>query len=146
MKVADMMRTMLLLVLLGLLVACSKQDEPPAVPATNPKDVADSLTGADLFAVACQACHSIALEAPHRVGPNLYGIFDQPAASRAGFNYSPALQQSAISWNRANLIAWVVAPEVLVPGTWMLYHNTLEADELPRLIEYLERAATASQP
>jgi cytochrome c len=132
--------------LLAILAGCDKQPEPADVPATSSPVEPVSLSGADLFTVACQACHSIAPDAPHRVGPNLYGIIDQPAASQAGFSYSEALQQSGLAWNKANLMAWVVAPESLVPGTWMLYHNVLAGDELTRLIGYIEQAASPNQP
>ncbi len=144
-----MKRAYLGVLLLGILAGCDKQAEPTestVAAATSSEVVAVPLAGKDLFAVACQACHSIEAGAPHRVGPNLYGVAGQAAASREGFQYSDALTQSGITWTKANLIAWVVAPEALVPGTWMLYHNTLEADEVPRLIEYIEQASGTSQP
>lgn len=99
------------------------------------------LSGADLFAIACQACHSMAPDAANRVGPNLYGIVGEAAASRAGYTYSEPLQQSGLSWNTGNLTAWIVAPESMVPGTWMAYHNVLTPDEVPRLVAYIEEAA-----
>ncbi len=148
--------SLLLLLIVVLLSACGERPEVSVQPEANqagpvPQETVDAsptvqLSGADLFAVACQACHAITPEAPHRVGPNLYGIVGQAAASREGFSYSPALQQSGLTWNQANLMAWVVAPESLVPGTWMLYHNVLAGDEVPRLIEYLEQASVSKQP
>jgi cytochrome c len=152
------MKYCLLLLLLSVmfLSACGEQPDVSVPPEANQaapvrQEAADAvpavqLSGAELFAVACQACHSIAPEAPHRVGPNLYGIVGQAAASREGFSYSPALQQSGLTWNKADLMAWIVAPESLVPGTWMLYHNVLTGDEVPRLIEYLEQVNTSNQP
>jgi len=97
------------------------------------------LSGAEIFALTCQGCHNIEAGLPHRVGPNLSGILGQPAASQAGFAYSPALQAAGLSWSRANLEAWVVAAETLVPGTWMLYHNELQPDEVTLLINYIEQ-------
>ncbi len=99
------------------------------------------LSGADLFTIACQACHSIAPDAANRVGPNLYGIVGEAAASRAGYTYSKALKESGLTWNKGNLTAWIVASESMVPGTWMAYHNVLAPDEVPHLVEYIEQVA-----
>ena len=32
------------------------------------------------------------------IGPNLHGVFGRPAATLAGFDYSPALEQSGLVW------------------------------------------------
>lgn len=105
---------------------------------------ASPLTGAQLF-TACAACHALAPEAPHKVGPNLYYAIGAAAATQPGFQYSPALQSAGLSWNRATLITWLAAGEKLVPGTWMLFDNTtLLPQEIPVLVEYLfEQSAAA---
>ncbi len=122
------------------------QEASPVRLEANNAPSKGQLSGSDLFAIACQACHSIAADAPHRIGPNLNGILGEAAGSRAGYIYSPALQQSGLIWNKANLMAWTVAPESLVPGTWMLYHNVLVGEEVPRLIEFIEQTTSPDQP
>lgn len=98
--------------------------------------VRQGLSGKQLFLV-CEGCHSLQRGAAHKVGPNLHGIIGQSAASRAGYDYSPALQQSAIVWNRNAMIAFIWFTEGMAPGTWMLYHNHLTADEVGRLVDYI---------
>ena len=151
---------LILILSVFILSACGEKSDVPAKPQetmpmqpqaaaqqqANGKSSPVQLSGADLFTVACQACHSLAPDAPNRLGPNLYGVVGRAAASHEGFTYSEALQQSGITWDKANLMAWVVAPESLVPGTWMLYHSVLAGDELPRLIEYIEQEANPTQP
>lgn len=97
---------------------------------------AGELSGEQLF-LACAGCHSIGKDAPHGVGPNLHGLAGRKAASAEGFAYSPALKEADITWNAGTLTAWIVRTEAMVPGTWMLYHNHLEAEEVNRLVEYL---------
>ena len=39
----------------------------------------------------CRFCHTVDKNAPHLVGPNLYGIFGQTAGRVPNFTYSTAL-------------------------------------------------------
>jgi cytochrome c len=94
------------------------------------------LSGEQAFA-ACESCHSLADGAAHKVGPNLWGVYGRAAAQAQGYNYSPALTDSGLTWTRENLFAWIGASESLVPGSWMLFHNSLRADEVMSLIDYL---------
>ncbi len=94
------------------------------------------LTGAELFE-ACAGCHALAPGAAHRNGPNLWGIGGRRAGTREGFTYSEALSSSGFTWNRGTLTAWILATDVVLPGTWMVYHNTLAPAEVNRLVSYI---------
>ena len=96
-----------------------------------------SLNGEQAFA-ACAGCHSLEAGAPHKVGPNLHGIVGSVAATREGYSYSPALTASGIEWTREYLFAWIAGSEQLVPGSWMLFENLLQPEEVQALIDYLE--------
>lgn len=97
---------------------------------------ADGLDGEALF-MACSGCHARTSGAPHRVGPNLHGLAGRKAGSVEGFSFSPALAGSGITWEVGSLTGWILAPEEMVPGTWMLYHNPLQPDEVSRLVDFL---------
>ena len=99
-------------------------------------DHASGISGERAF-LACAGCHSLKAGAPHGVGPNLHDLAGRPAGSVEGFAYSPALQAANLTWDAGTLTAWIVQTEHLVPGTWMLYHNHLEPEEVSRLVEYL---------
>lgn len=98
------------------------------------------LAGEQLF-LACAGCHSLREGAPHKVGPNLHDIAGQPAGTLPGYAYSPALvaagQEQGLVWDKGSLMAWVMQTEGMVPGTWMLYYNTLSAAEVQRLVDYI---------
>lgn len=119
----------LLLLLCGL--------APSLSPSNAVAQLADNaLDGAALF-TACSGCHERTSGAPHRIGPNLYALAGRQAGSQEGFSYSPALAESGITWGAGSLTAWILAPEEMVPGTWMLYHNPLQPDEVSRLVSFL---------
>lgn len=120
-----------LICLVGLLVLTLSLAAP--VLADDPEA---GLSGEQAF-LACAGCHSLEAGAPHGVGPNLHGLAGRSTGSAEGFAYSPALQAANLTWDAGTLTAWIVQTERLVPGTWMLYHNHLEAEEVARLVDYL---------
>lgn len=95
-----------------------------------------TLSGEQLF-VTCAACHNITKGGDHKVGPNLYAVVGQSAASKPGFKYSDALSKSGLVWDEATLSGWILATERVVPGTWMTYHNHLSTQETLRLVDYI---------
>ena len=138
-----------MMIFVSLLIACGAAEQPAgqAPDAQISESIAQAATlgGEELFVIACQGCHNISPGAAHRLGPNLYGIVGQAAASAEGFQYSGALAQSDLTWTRANLGAWIVAAETMEPGTWMLYQNILEANEIAALVDYIEQASLQPQ-
>lgn len=115
----------------------SKPDQRPARPVGLSQP--GQLEGITAY-LACVACHSIREGAPHRVGPNLSGIRGQAAGTREGYNYSPALVaagEAGLVWEQGTLVAWITTTEMMVPGTWMLYHNWLSASEIQAVAEFV---------
>lgn len=94
---------------------------------------------AELLFMRCQACHSTAQGDAHKLGPNLFGIVDSQAAGHEDFEYSEALLQSGLQWDRQVLAAWIRDPGQVVPGNAMVYQNTLTEAEISDLIDYLAR-------
>ena len=136
-----MSRWLLVIVLAGAAAGCGERAVAPTA-AGNAAGRPAVASGEQLF-IACQGCHGVAAGAPHGVGPNLHNFWDAAAASRPGFDYSPALREAGLTWNRGTLPGWILGTETLVPGTWMLYHNILEPGEVARLVDYLEQVTQA---
>ena len=103
-----------------------------AIPA-----LAESGLSAQQAFASCQACHSLEPGGANKLGPHLHRLAGRQAGSLPGYDYSAALQASGIRWDRGNLVAWITATEGMVPGTFMVYHNPLTAEEVLRLVDYL---------
>ncbi len=72
----------------------------------------------------CRFCHTLEQGGHNRVGPNLHGIFGQPAAVVDHFPYSDAfikLRERGWVWTPENMAAFIADPHVLVPGNRMRY-------------------------
>ncbi len=99
------------------------------------------LAGAATFRLNCSPCHS---KEPGRnsIGPSLYGVVGRPAASLAGYSYSPAMQASHIVWTEENLATFLSSPATRVPGTKMTFVGIAEADRRDDLVAYLKTLHT----
>lgn len=90
--------------------------------------------------IQCMACHSIGEGQPHKLGPNLFAVVGRPAAALSDFKYSDALAKSELTWDRATLTQWIKQTAQTVPGTTMIYANTLSDAQLDDLLFYMESA------
>ena len=103
---------------------------------------ADQNLGRRVF-LQCRACHSLEAGGEHRVGPNLHGVFGGPAASREGFGYSQALQESGVVWTPATLEEWLVRPSSFVPGNKMAFAGIKRDTDRTALLAYLLKETSA---
>ena len=94
----------------------------------------------------CRFCHTLEQGGHNRVGPNLHGIFGQPAAVVDHFPYSDAfieLRESGWVWTPENMAAFIADPHTMVPGNRMRYPPMIgyemSAQRDANIIEYLLR-------
>lgn len=79
-------------------------------------DAADASEAA--FNNACRTCHSWN-EDDNRLGPNLFHIVGRKAGAAKDYAYSGTVQNSAITWDEANLDKFIADPEGFLPGNNM---------------------------
>lgn len=108
----------------------------PAAPAFA-QQAGNAATGKLVF-LQCQACHAVQPGGPSLVGPNLAGVYGRRAASLPGYDYSPALKASGITWTAAKLDLWLTSPSALVPGTKMAFVGIASPALRADVIAYLQ--------
>ncbi len=144
----DWLRAAARVAVAAVLAGCGPVQAPPgAVDAPAPASLAAPLAPADLAAadldrgellsLACQACHSFQVGGPHGIGPNLAGIFGEPAAIRAEFAYSDALQSAGLVWSPETLDRWLANPADFVSGSSMTFAGYADPTDRRDLIAYL---------
>ncbi len=142
---------------LGILISCNEprkegetiiekteiSNEQAANPHTDEIDslqgrnVATNSLGKRLF-ILCASCHNVKKGEPHKVGPNLYGIFGQKAGVKEGFVFSEELIDKDIIWNEETIRKWIENPADYVPGTKMAFVGVKKTAQQDALITYLK--------
>lgn len=114
-------------------------DSVTAGPETGAQttDAGDPTRGKAAFERRCTGCH--ALNASHE-GPRLADVYGRISGTAPNFDYSPALKQAHIVWDRATLERWLTDPDVLVPGNNMDFHVPNPQDRRD-IIEFLRHSA-----
>lgn len=90
----------------------------------------DAAKGEKRF-VKCKACHQVGPDAKNSLGPHLNGIVGRAAGGVEGYEYSPAVKNSGITWDEENLLKWIgkvkvdgkkkPGSKVLIPDNKMIF-------------------------
>ncbi|MEM9420943.1 MAG: cytochrome c family protein [Pseudomonadota bacterium] len=120
---------------------CSKDaSESVTVPTLSPEArlamAPDTAKGQALFR-ECAVCHETQNGARHRVGPTLWGVYQQPAGNLADFRYSNALKRSGVTWTEDQLDAYIARPQSVIPGGRMSYRGMTNPADRRDLVAYL---------
>lgn len=109
-----------------------------AVVATLPAPYNEANYEAGRRAFAqCRSCHVIQAGAPHRVGPNLHGVFGREIGTAEGFNYSQPVQDADFVWDAGQLDHWLQNPQTFLPGNRMAFAGVRDETMRRDLIAYL---------
>jgi len=97
--------------------------------------------GEIMFEQRCRSCHA---DDPARkaYGPSLIGVIGRKAGSLEGFEYSDAMKNSGIVWNKNTLRAWMADNDGFMPGTRMRHVGIDDRTEQDFLLTYLTSLST----
>ena len=105
-----------------------------ACAAATPVLSADAEHGKELYQ-ACIACHS---DKPDALGPSLKGVVGRQAASREDFRYSAPMRRANLTWDDANLRAYILDPQATVKGNRMPFGGLREPKDVDDIVAYLK--------
>jgi cytochrome c len=114
----------------------------PAAPV-GPAPIIDLIADADIakgekLSKACMACHSFNQGGPNKIGPNLWGIYDDKVAHLDNFAYSDAMKNYGGAWTVAELNGFLWKPKKHMPGTKMNYIGMKKPEDRAAMVKYLQ--------
>ncbi len=85
----------------------------------------------------CGVCHKVDKGAPNGVGPNLFAVGGTKAGGVPGFNFSPAMKKSGLTWDKPTLVKFIMEPQKTVPGTKMPYGGLKNQASAEAIADYI---------
>jgi len=102
--------------------------------AATPAAAADANHGKVVFQT-CAACHS---DKPDAIGPSLKGVYGRKSGALSDFRYSNAMMRANLTWDDANLKAYIKDPQAKVKGNRMPFGGLSSEADIDDVIAYLK--------
>jgi cytochrome c len=101
---------------------------------SRPASAADAARGKTLYA-ACAVCHN---EKPDALGPSLKGVAGRKAAALEDFRYSAPMRRANLTWDDANLHAYISDPQATIKGNRMPFGGLRDPKDVDDIVAYLK--------
>lgn len=105
--------------------------------SANSAYAGDAAAGEKVFKKFCAVCHTVEA-GKNRVGPSLAGVIGRQAGTVAGYNYSPAMKASGITWNEETLKQFISNGRSMIPGNKEAFAGIKNPTEIDDVIAFLK--------
>ncbi len=108
------------------------EDIVALMPTANPAEGKN-------IAKKCLQCHGFEKGGAHKIGPNLWNIFQAKIGQIAGYSYSKVFQGLKGSWTVEELNKFLYKPREYARGTKMSFIGLKKAEDRANLVAYLNQ-------
>lgn len=107
-------------------------------PYVREATMGDPRRGEKLFKQFCSHCHALTEFERQGIGPYLGGIVGHPSGITKGYNYSPAMKNSFLTWDNTTLNSFLWSPSHFMPGTKMQFRGFRKRQDRYDVIAYMQ--------
>ena len=104
--------------------------------AAAPALAADVVNGEKVF-TKCMQCHRIGIGATNFYGPVLNGLIGRKSGTVPGYDYSVAMKQFKLVWNKTTLSDYLKHPQHTMPGAEMTFKGLDNQKDIDDVIAYI---------
>lgn len=79
---------------------------------------------------------------PHKVGPNLHGVFGRKSGLAEGYSYTDANKKKGVEWTEQTMSDYLENPKKYIPGTKMAFGGLKKPKDRNDLVTYLKKATS----
>jgi len=97
----------------------------------------DAKAGETVYKAKCAMCHGATAKSPPTLGPRLFGVMGRKAGSLPGYNFSPAMKASGLTWNADTMKRYLASPQTVVKGNKMPFPPMASAADRDNVTAYL---------
>ena len=94
----------------------------------------------------CAACHSIAKDGGHKIGPALWGILGRKAGSISDYKYSKAMVAHGKTWSFKEMNGFLTKPKDWIKRTKMTFVGLKKETERAAVILYMNNNTDTPLP
>ncbi|KAF3931233.1 hypothetical protein ABW19_dt0201648 [Dactylella cylindrospora] len=98
----------------------------------------DAKKGEGLFKTRCASCHTLEAGGSNKTGPNLHGLFGRVSGTFAGYSFTDANKNKAVTWDDQSLFDYLENPKKYIPGTKMAFGGLKKDKDRNDLITFLK--------
>ena len=102
--------------------------------AADTASAADATHGKEVFQT-CVACHT---DKPDALGPSLKGVYGRKSGALEDFRYSNAMTRANLTWDDANLRAYIKDPQGKIKGNRMPFGGLDSDKDVDDVVAYLK--------
>lgn len=106
------------------------------MPSAPARADGDGAAGATVFKI-CLGCHSATPGTQGISAPSLFGVVGRKAGTAEGYDYSPALRASGVTWTAETLAVYLAGPVRFIPGARKTTYKPPSAEDRANVIAFL---------
>ena len=125
--------------MVGVIIVIDDTQQTSARPVREVEllsETGDAVAGKKVFN-KCKVCHLVEKDGVHRIGPNLFGVLGRASGTTEGYQFSKAMREAGVIWDRQSLSQYLKKPRDFIIGTKMAFAGLKNPQDIQDVIAFI---------